>query len=248
MPVLATIRLPSTTNVPANDVTIDIAITGSASDVAANGAAVEDALMNLLNDQATGLPGESIAKRISPVISRTVNCEVSLFDITGHEDGSPHGSPFYRAARHNLGPVASGATAVPSEVAVVATLETAARGVVATEAVNIVAGPDEPATYRPKSRNTGRVYIGPLSTEAIEIVSGTARVKQNFRQIITTKFRDLNIAFQALGAQNPHRVGVWSRADAIVREAAWVSVDNAFDTQRRRGEKASLRDRSSILI
>jgi hypothetical protein len=39
---------------------------------------------------------------------------------------------------------------------------------------------------------------------------------------------------------------VWSRKDAQVRPVAAVSIDNAFDIQRRRGEEPTLRTRTAL--
>jgi hypothetical protein len=85
-------------------------------------------------------------------------------------------------------------------------------------------------------RQRGRIYVGPLNGSAMEDTGGDARVTPQCRS-------DLAAAFKRLGAfEDALAWAVFSRKDNEARGpigGGWV--DNAFDTQRRRGRDASVR-------
>lgn len=85
-------------------------------------------------------------------------------------------------------------------------------------------------------RRRGRLYLGPLSDDARSFGSprGEARVSTLFAD-------DLSLAGKALMNDGPTHWGVYSRVDAAIHDIVGGYVDNAFDTQRRRGEKPTVR-------
>lgn len=95
------------------------------------------------------------------------------------------------------------------------------------------------ARDRPRSRRRGRTYIGPLTTTTISVSDDNTRPKVEVRETLTmaaAKFAaDLNAASVNIDW------GVWSRVDRLVRPVTLAWVDDAFDTQRRRGLAASTR-------
>lgn len=242
MPYLCTVTIPSLTGVPADSVNMQMAVDTTGPSVnGAEAAEVADIWRSVWVD-ALPVALTAAGEFLSPTLSRVTNaCEFSVYDITGHEDGSPHGSPIVSVFGTIDGAGAS--TALPSEVAVVATLEAVGRAVAAVETPD---GADPgSAIDRPKQRHTGRFFFGPCNSACIAIVSSVARpsagIQTHLMQMVET-FDDELRAATATGLA----AGMWSRADAEVRRLEAVSVDNAFDTQRRRGEKATIRQRRTL--
>jgi hypothetical protein len=92
---------------------------------------------------------------------------------------------------------------------------------------------------RPRARDRGRVYIGPLSASGcISQEATTLRpfVSDNLRNTLIDAGRRL-----ANFAGLPATWVVWSRKAAAVHNVVALSVDDAFDTQRRRGERPNVR-------
>lgn len=88
----------------------------------------------------------------------------------------------------------------------------------------------------PPARRRGRVYLGPLSTE---VVADTGR------SIVLQAFiDDMLAAYEAAWAELTD-AGlshcVWSPTDGVGRPVVYAWMDNAFDTQRRRGVPATSR-------
>jgi hypothetical protein len=117
---------------------------------------------------------------------------------------------------HNLGAVAQ-ATGLPSEVSICA---------------SFFAGINLP-------RRRGRVYVGPMTTGIMESngVDGISRPKPLIQTAITTSMKRLQSDAIAVNL----RWCVLSQADANLKDITAGWCDNAFDTQRRRGEDASSR-------
>jgi hypothetical protein len=85
------------------------------------------------------------------------------------------------------------------------------------------------------ARRRGRIYIGPLTTEVVTAaVTGDARPQA---LLLTT----LTQAGKRLADRLEFEWSVYSRSSGIVAPIAELWADNAFDTQRRRGAKATSR-------
>lgn len=86
-------------------------------------------------------------------------------------------------------------------------------------------------------RRKGRVYIGPLIFNAVDdSPSNLARVEGTFQTVLAQAGADL-----AVGSGNPAEWVVWSPTYSSSTPVVAGWVDNAFDTQRRRGEATSSR-------
>jgi hypothetical protein len=97
---------------------------------------------------------------------------------------------------------------------------------------------------RPRSRYTGRLYLGPLASNvAFTDANGLARPSVESRTLITDALKATHDEYQATGHLG---VCVWSRSDAVAREITAVEVDDAFDTQRRRGAAPSVITRVNV--
>lgn len=181
--------------------------------------------------------GHSVGENIGPSISRAASAHtISVYDLTGHMDGSPHGSPIAVDATTLL--PAAPAAELPREVAVVLTV----RGVDWEEQpIERPDGPDSgTAPDRMRARHTGRIYVGPLSSDAGVVAQslGQARVTaqlQTTLRLAAEKMRDQLVAAGFLGWC------VWSRKNSAFYEVTHVETDDAFDTQRRRGAQPTAR-------
>lgn len=195
---------------------------------------IDDIRTPLINFYNSG--ANSIASHLSPGISRAADATViKVYDLAGHLDGSPHGSPV-ASGTFTLGPSGNG-NALPEEVAAVLTLR--AEG----WAEALVETPDgaDPgsAVDRPRQRRSGRLFIGPLNLAAITTVAGKARPTSFLRD--TMNERAQNLQLELFAALTPGYLCVWSRQDGVFRRVTHAQVDDAWDTQRRRGVAQTLR-------
>lgn len=206
-----------------------------AGDIAELGALIEDLFDGIHPGQQNAL-----SAYLGNSLVRTANgASVKVYDITGHLDGSPHGSPI---GQHlwTLG-ASLGTGDLPREVAMCVTL----RGVGwDTALVEVPDGADPGAAVdRPRQRHSGRVFLGPLSAgnsvAAADAVTGDVRPGSTFRADILAAFEDFaeEVPIAWAGA----RLGVWSRAMQFIHTVAAIQVDDAFDTQRRRGSSPTVR-------
>ncbi len=117
---------------------------------------------------------------------------------------------------YNLGPVSAN-DPLPSEVAVCASFY----------------------SQRNLPRRRGRVFVGPWNASIVtrDTDTGVARLANN----IITALRTSMVRLAGSAPQQGLRWCVLSQTDAALYDITAGWVDNAFDTQRRRGETASSR-------
>lgn len=95
-----------------------------------------------------------------------------------------------------------------------------------------------PVSGTSAARRRGRVYIGPLATTAItEAVDEHTLVNGAFLTAMETGITDAYAQLTTAG--NSHTVWSTVNSNNVVIDSYWV--DNAFDTQRRRGVRATSR-------
>lgn len=174
----------------------------------------------------------ALGAALSPALSRVADaCVVKFYDITGHLDGSPHGSPFY--LKTFTLPAAGSAQAEPEEQAYCLTLEALDRNL---QLVEVPDGADPDAKPdRPRQRYTGRVYLGPFCdgwkfTDA----NGMCRPNNPLQAGVRALGVRLAVAIDTISVDTAG-LGVWSRKNRAIRGVATVRTDDAWDTQRRRG-------------
>lgn len=182
---------------------------------------ITGALVEFYNVDTSG--GTNTAEQISRCISRaSTACEVRHFNVTAVLDGSPAGSP---VAIHvfTLGAAAaSSAPGLPSEVATCLSYHS-----------DYTDRPEVgPLHTRPRARERGRIYIGPLASSLLSERTPNTPVPANFwidhLALAATRLKD-----------NPNTEwAVWSRKEARMEAVVGGWVDDAFDIQRRRGETA----------
>lgn len=161
-----------------------------------------------------------LAFYMSGALSRAVRPVIRHYNLDGHLDGSPHGSPV-RVTNwgSNLGSV-GGTQLLPGECAGVITFVADLTGI-----------PEFGPGTRPRSRHRGRIYLGPLTNAALSVSSNRAILDPTFVQDAG------KAALELIGPADP-LLQVWSRKLAVTNDVVSIEVDDAFDTQRRRGERA----------
>lgn len=172
------------------------------------------------------LPSNQVGAFIGDQVSRAATHELQIYEIVV----GPMGSPL--ATLPWLGPVSPPVNKnLPTEVAGVLSFHADLTGIV-----------EEIGATRPKARRRGRIYVGPLTEEAID--GNTAA------PTLSTPFRTAMAANAVIMADNAAaddwRWSVWSRADVILRPVVGGWTDNAPDTQRRRGQESTSRATFSI--
>ena len=143
--------------------------------------------------------------------------------------------PRYLATHPGLG-TAAASTSLPHEVAVCLSYRA------------------ESVSGQIPARRRGRIYIGPLNTTVLfEDAQGHSRPHQDFQNILTAAAKHLQEDAQADGWNWVVRSGGGPSDGELgggdlpsVAELTTAGVDNAFDTQRRRGPKATGRTTVAI--
>ena len=182
--------------------------------------------------------GSSVSSFIGASRSRVpLVPHIDAYDITGHLDGSPHGSPV------NLLPmdlVAAGtAGQLPQQVAITLALHAAFGSVLEhgpTEArpsdegaIDEGAPATHPAVTRPKSTLRGRIYIGPVTGQAI---GNDGLLAAGFLQTLSqaaTRLREADNGWS-----------VWSRSTAAVHPIVGGWIDRNPTVVRRRRPKTTV--------
>jgi hypothetical protein len=222
------VRFPRTTGLPADIVENQWVFGPDNGDVPMSPAHIAQAL-GIFYNVISGTQAGPISSYLNGTIDRTVDTEIASFDITGHLNGSAVGSPFdVRPLPPGLA-AAGSAASLPDEVAVVLSHKSPYGGL-------LERGPGT----RPRARVRGRVFIGPLIHDAPSVVDTTS----GHAVVGSQLSNDLVQAY--LGMQNylntvNESLAIWSRKDAALTYSTSCWVDNAFDTQRRRGELATAR-------
>lgn len=189
-------------------------------------------------DTDVGAMADTIGSRMSEVIDRGAGaCSVTAYfsnDLTGV---TPFGSPI-GAVTFTL-PAAISSNQIPEEVAIVVSMN----GDLTDVPVTAANPSPPPAIIRPQQRRRGRIFVGPLGLNAGEETASRFQPAAGFRT-------DLGLAVKAtyneIVANTPYVLAVWSKADAATYPIVAGYVDNAWDTQRRRGLDASTRTTFTI--
>lgn len=203
--------------------------------------ACADGVKDFFNVQRS--TAQAVAGYLSPAISRAANAgTLQVYDIGNHLDGSPHGSPVLTVPWTVGAQNAGGAAGLPAEVAVCLSFQgflgidaPIEGGQVELPTPRAAVRMGAPATHlgttRPRARTRGRVYMGPLSQAALgQEVAGRMTIQANFRTTLSEAAKALMDAAAFTWMQ-------WSRSANRLQTISDAWVDDAFDTQRRRGER-----------
>lgn len=176
-------------------------------------AALAFAIASYYNVQATDAT-YSIGSRLSSLLTRTTNgCRVEVYqvDLTSGDIGSPIGVYPWTM------PTATTSSQLPPEVALCSSV-----------AATTDPG-DKPA------RRRGRIYLGPLTA----VVVSDLGIHPDTVFVNNIRLAEIQL-IEDLGALDCERA-VWSRTDHAFFPVVRGWIDNAWDTQRRRGLEATSR-------
>lgn len=222
--VLVKTKIQSVDSINRDAVVFDLAF--QRSDLAAPNFANTDALftliMNFLNVTPAGA-ADPVAAFLSPELSRAANAvEMKAYHIVVGLLGPP-----YQMRLDSIG--IAGGTALPSEVACCLSYNSDLSGL----------SEELPDTTRPAARHRGRVYIGPLGTNTLSIDGTThqAFLSAGIRTTLTKAGKVLHDDC----ILNGWKWAQWSRKRVQLDPVVACHADNAFDTQRRRGPRATAR-------
>lgn len=168
--------------------------------------------------------GSKVANILGTQLSRVANASsIKWYDVQADLAGTAHGSPIDERL-WTLDAAQAGETNLPAEVSIVLSYHAL-----------LTDFQQELGVTRPAARRRGRIYLGPLNTLS-RVIDGTTNrvgVSSTARTTIADAATRL-LAIDPVWSQ-------WSRANVSMDNVTGGFVDDAYDTQRRRGEKASTR-------
>lgn len=180
---------------------------------------------------------------LSPDRLTTHGVTLEVYDITGHLDGSDHGSPFWGDVFDLPDNTAHGP--LPDLAAACLSFHADLTGIVESGAVGPIPTPEAaqdmgaPATHegqtRPRARKRGRVFFGPLNDLCLDWTGPGNRPVLHANFLDDATFAMHRLANAGVGW------AVWSRRDGAMHNVQGGWVDNRFTAQRKREEDASLR-------
>jgi hypothetical protein len=183
-------------------------------------------IMALYNDP---VPATPLARYIADSIDRGADRSmIETYDITGHLDGSDHGSPIAMET-WTLGASEPGQDQLPSQAAAVFTFYGEGR---ATAPVELPG----PPIQHPKARRTGKIFAGPLNELAVGNVGGERRFNGDFRARMAARCEYVRNGIETVGDSEWH---VWSRMNENTYRIVGGHVDDRIDTHRSRAVKKS---------
>lgn len=164
--------------------------------------------------------GFSVSKFIGEAVDRTATHEFQAYNIAAG------GSPVFTLAW--LGPGAPGTANVnmPTEVSAVLSFH-----------ANLTGLAEESGATRPRARRRGRVFVGPLTTDAVSITDDDPRLQTSILSTLRQAAIDMHDEAVLAG----FTWSVWSRAEDTLFPIVGGWTDNAPDTQRRRGATSTAR-------
>jgi hypothetical protein len=159
---------------------------------------------------------------------------IKAYDISGHLNGTPHGPP---VATQSFTPTAAitGGTDPPEGVAIVITLQAPY-------------GSDDEflGGTRPRARDRGRIYFGPITAGGVGKESSTGRsvIPLPITTDLLLTFRKMAVGY-TIGAIQ-YALCVWSRKSALLKPLSVLWCDDRPDYQRRRADQGASRQQVTI--
>jgi len=176
---------------------------------------------NLLGDVKTFWL--ALATYIGPQVYRGTNAtEAAAYDLDMADLAHAYGSPvtllmFTMTAPMNNFPL-------PNETSAVISIR-----------ADYGTDPEHGGTTRPRADDRGRVYVGPFCTGASDTV--TTPLGPSYAVVaagLVTAMTDAISALKGNASGHGFDLAIWSRKTATMKPVIFKSVDNSFDTQRRR--------------
>jgi hypothetical protein len=237
-PVLHEVVFPSVTGMPRDEVQNEWVSDWGAPTTTAIWAQVHTRLQTFYG---------ALASYLSPSMD-WAHGTIKSYALTGHLDGTPHGSPIFEQA---LAIAGTGGFAMPNGCAVCLSYFSVQTGLLESGAlVSTIPTGDEavdegaPALHsgrtRPKARTRGRIYLGPFCS-AGEEAGGTTHPDAQPLAAMITAIKTSAAAFLAGMAADGNHWLQWSRANAATELVVGGFVQDTFTYQRRREFKAQSR-------
>lgn len=194
---------------------------------AVDSTSIADAMATVADFYTHAISAHSIGQQLGLQLSRATNaCVLRCYDISAHLDGTPHGSPVGLSTFTLPAAVETGPSLVEG-LAVVGSFHSA-------YGTDVEFG----TGTRPRARDRGRIYLGPLSLDWVTEDATTHRVS------VTPSMRTILCNALNYMRTNPHGLcvwSVWSRAKATALPVVGGWVDDRFDYQRRREDQGLIR-------
>lgn len=212
----------------------------------------QTAIAGFFNSVTTGQTN-ALALYVSKAVSRGTNaCSIQWTDITAHLDGTPAGAAF----RTDTFTLSAGSTGLdlPGQVAACCAYRAAygtdlehGAGTVSLPSSESAQDQGAPATHlgttRPRARDRGRFFFGPVNAAAV----GTNGIMlAQFLTDLSAALALLTTTFNSGGA-NQFNMVQWSRRNAQVKPIGLVYVDEGWATQRRRQDTTTNRVHSWVI-
>lgn len=184
----------------------------------------------------------AIATYLGPELNRQV--DPHRIDVAVLTPGSPGVlddtvSSVRHTRRFSLTTAASGGIGFPSEVAITLSFAGDLTGV-----------PEEDlqGAIRPRSRRRGRIFLGPIAGIAAEADATTRQVKITLaaRTAILDAYAAAVDGWKAGTATDAVQHVIYSRVEALTRPVVEASVNDEFDTVRRRSRLTLVRQRRQV--
>jgi hypothetical protein len=179
--------------------------------------------LSILPTGATNKPCDYI----SAVMSRAANAgTVEAYDVSNNLDGTPHGSPV-AIGSFTLGPVTGGLGSAEGLAAVI-TLQ-------APYGLDVEFAPGA----RPRARDRGRIYWGPLASGNCTSTDVNNRVYliPQCRTDLTAWIHSIN-TYTTTPSSVVYDLAVWSRKNKMMKALSEVWIDDRVDYRRKRAGKA----------
>lgn len=162
---------------------------------------------------------QTLGSYLGAQLNRAVLPMMRTYDITDAQNGQDAGSPIDLREMDPL-PGTGDPDVLPSEVALALSFHSAFNE-------DLEFGPGS----RPRARDRGRIFLGPLRQNVCVVGTANRAVPQGAFQ------SNVLLAAQGLRDDIDTSWSTWSRIAGKVQPVTVVSVDDAFDTVRRRGER-----------
>jgi hypothetical protein len=186
-------------------------------------------LMSHVAASFNAIPTGGVAKPgsyLGPVLSRATNSTImQAYDVTAHLDGSTAGSPVVMTS-FTL-PASTITTQMPEGVCATITLQ-------APYGTDVEFAPKA----RPRARDRGRIYFGPLYSTITNTEASTNRSILNANVMgDLTKWLAAISVYTTPTNSIVYNLSVWSRKNALMKKAQEAWVDDRPDYQRRRADQ-----------
>lgn len=240
MPNLAILSIPNKNGVPKDEVKFSFAF-----DDSTPASQVEDWVIDLFEHNY----GTFALRSYMASCLDWNSAVLREYDLTGHLDGTPHGSPV-GTVTGAFSPPPAPDVSHGNQLALVVGFQSADYGTTPTvTGTGPVPTPEQaqdygaPATHtgqlKGKARHAGRIYLGPMSFDSIVADANNNPVWGGALLV------DLEaaLAAQKPGGANDHGVhwSVWSRRDATLRHVTQGWIDHGVKTRRTREFVPNLR-------